>query len=68
MASTAPKTSPAMYKKLQLAFEQLAEAQTTLTEAFALQGAASPATYKAIDQAWAAVDKAAGHIDRVRYK
>lgn len=61
-------TDKVMYNKLQHAFELLAEAQTVLTEAFALQGAAAPSTYKAIDKAWASVDKAAKYIDDVRYK
>jgi hypothetical protein len=69
MARTEQKRNdPAMYRKLQLAFELLGEAQAALTEAFALQGAAPPATYKAVDKAWQAVDKAAGYIDGVRYK
>lgn len=57
-----------MYNKLQHAFELLAEAQIVLTEAFSLQGAAPPATYKAIDKAWNAVEKAAKYVDDVRYK
>lgn len=57
-----------MATKLQVAFEMLGEVQDKLTEAFALQGAAPPGTYKAIDKAWEAVQKAAEHIDAVRYK
>lgn len=60
--------SPTMATKLQVVFEMLGEVQEKLTEAFALQGAAAPATYKAIDKAWEAVQTAAEHIDGVRYK
>jgi len=58
----------AMYNKLQHAFELLGEVQTALNEAFALQGAGPPSTYKAIDKAWNSVQTAAEHIDAVRYK
>jgi len=69
MASTeAKRNNPAMYGRLTHIFELLGEAQDELTQAFALQGAAPPATYKALDKAWQAVQKAAEHIDEVRYK
>lgn len=38
-----------------------------LGDAFALQGAASPATYKAVDKAWLAVDKAATYLAKDLY-
>ena len=69
MASTEQKrNNPAMYGKLTLIFELLGEVQGELTQAFALQGGAPPATYKALDKAWQAVQTAAEHIDQVRYK
>ena len=69
MARTEQKgNSPAMYGKLTLIFELLGEVQGELTKAFALQGAAPPATYKALDKAWQSVQDAAEQIDKVRYK
>jgi hypothetical protein len=68
MASTAKKRiDPAMRKKLQRAFALLGEVQAVLTEAFALQGAASPATYKAVDKAWNDVSETRAFVGSISH-
>ena len=62
--SSGPAMDAAFLRKLQHASELLAEAQTVLNSAFALQGAASASVYKTTDEAWQSIDKVRAKIDK----